>query len=276
MAKKTHALQTYCPEINTDGIASGWFKAPDGYLNPEVIYGDFPSRTHIKIGGRTVDIDRPVVVYIQLLEQNEDKKYWCQKAQHRRKINLGDHHHDFGDCEAAFSFSTPQTHLWIAGYMIHFECFENLSVSSYNATITISPEQVLPVDKHGRLIVEELPYEGPIVQVVPFERDGLRKRITDFVPSGIHYNDCCRDFVFHDVNSAQVQITKASEPTAHPPFAPLPATHQPPIVARTMEIASLPAEKQHSIEEVKMTRPNRSKVLSIHGARESRTERDYI
>lgn len=108
-----------------------------------MIYGSWPPVTSIKLGGRTIQADRAVSVKIRLLEFHEDKTFWCSKSQHSHRVNLGLFHRDFADTEVAYSFSSPQTHVFISGYSIHFEAFENLAFSSYNATVRARPEHVL-------------------------------------------------------------------------------------------------------------------------------------
>lgn len=262
----------------------------DNYLRPEVIYGSWPPVTSIKLGGRTVQSDRAVSVKIKLLNPEEDQLYWCAKKQHCDRVNLGIFHRDFGDVEVAYSFSSPQTHIFLSGYSIHFETFENLSFSSYNATIRVRPEHVFQpenfLNRHhseydkinhlSSLTQERLtdcnrPYLKALMESgqgspqdfggslrktlvashlnalrrkedtiipspkslhqqkkfplyscqIPLIREGLSNRETlDYQYTSQHFNDCERDFNFHEEFNIGMGITSKSSPVSTPPVFP--------------------------------------------------------
>lgn len=144
-----HPLNVAHPIYETPGIASGSFTFPDAYLRPQVNYLNFPPTTEITIGGRIIEIPNQVSVKCRLLDPDEDRLLWNKKVQHKHRVNLGDHHRDFGDVEVSYSHTTPRTHIWFAGYAIHVETAEILSVLSYNATLRISPDDILPPETGG-------------------------------------------------------------------------------------------------------------------------------
>ncbi|KAH0479000.1 MAG: uncharacterized protein KVP18_001977 [Porospora cf. gigantea A] len=139
-----HNASVAHPLIEESGEVTGFFNFPDEYLSPSVLYGNYPPTTTIKLGGRTLEMDRLVTVKIRLLEESEDRRFWCNKKQHSERLNCGDFHRDFGDAEVAYSFSSPQTHVWFAGYSIHCDHFENLSFHSHNTSIRVRPEHLIP------------------------------------------------------------------------------------------------------------------------------------
>lgn len=223
---------------------------PDGYLDPEVRYCSFPPSTLIKLGGRDLEIDRAVGVKIRLLEPDEDRGYWCNKKQHSRRINCGEYHKDFGDVEIGYSFSSPQTHIWFAGYAIHSNCFENIAISSFNSTIRITPEHIMPRQllsdlapftvaneqsetskiftmndlKPTRSLFEMVIEEGadfPIyTAAVPKRVDTSRGPVTELLPTAEFVNDCERDIIIRNAWDTGAPVSQISYPVSLPPTYP--------------------------------------------------------
>lgn len=230
------------PIYESDGVCTKWFKFADEYLSPEVLYGSWPPLTTIKLGGRILQVDRAVSVKLTLLEPREDYRFWLTRRQHSERVNLGQYHRDFSDVEVAYSFSSPQTHIWFTGYSIHFEAFENLSIASYNATVHIRPEHLLPgggtvttpLSERGTMqhstklsncrktSQSAAPCARPMYTVqVPSSNGGA---VPEYTYIAQHLNDCEREIKIRDQYSVGVGIASLSSPVSLPPNLPPPDT----------------------------------------------------
>ncbi|EZG55112.1 hypothetical protein GNI_117860 [Gregarina niphandrodes] len=236
--KNEHNLHTAIPLLDNVGQIEGWYKFDDAYLSPSVLYTSFPPSTKLTIGSRQLEIDRAVPVKVRLLEEDEDYHFWCKKKQHSQRINCGEYHKDFGDVEVGYSFSSPQTHIWFAGYAIHTECFENLYLSSHCASLRITPEHVIPPGHNGpapgQFSLRDLPITKSLFQMVveegadfPIYATAVPKRvetshgyITEMVPTAEFVNDCERDIIKREAYDVGVGISHASDPTQYPPTFP--------------------------------------------------------
>lgn len=205
----------------------------DEYLSPEVKYSAFPPTTSVKIGGRYLEVDRAVPLKVRLLEEDEDFHFWCKKRQHSQRINCGEFHKDFGDVEIGYSFSSPQTHIWFSGYAIHAECFENIFLSSHNASIRITPEHILPdklqMQSMGELVLTRSLFEMVIEEGadLPIYTAAIPKRIETYkgyietlVPTAEFINDCERDIIKREAFDAGAAVAQLSDPVSFPPTYP--------------------------------------------------------
>eukprot|EP01071_Lankesteria_metandrocarpae_P003187 Lankesteria_metandrocarpae@DN2814_c0_g1_i2.p1 len=254
-----NATQVALPTKGSDGVTGGWYIFEDKYLSPEVTYTAFPKSTTIKIGGRYVQADRAVGVKIRLLEPDEDHDHWTCKKQHQERINLGEFHLDFSDVEVSYSFTSPQTHMWFCGYSIHMDCLESLTFTSYNVTVTVLPEHILPFD----MVPSALKKEGEkgsrvevtsdgkyykrmeidrtkaktlksqkVDEVLPFYSCAVPKIVdtlgdrfrVEYVHTPQHLNDCDRKIRRIDAYDGTVGVSQYSHPSSHPPIHP-PVNH---------------------------------------------------
>eukprot|EP01056_Protomagalhaensia_sp_Gyna25_P001320 Protomagalhaensia_sp_Gyna_25__1319@NODE_1662_length_1650_cov_56_957790_g1360_i0_p1_GENE_NODE_1662_length_1650_cov_56_957790_g1360_i0NODE_1662_length_1650_cov_56_957790_g1360_i0_p1_ORF_typecomplete_len520_score69_26ACPS/PF01648_20/0_073PIR/PF00399_19/0_61KAR9/PF08580_10/3_4_NODE_1662_length_1650_cov_56_957790_g1360_i0511610 len=251
-----NSVQLAIPLLDARGNVEGWYKFDDTYLSPEVRYTAFPPTTSVKLGGRFIEIDRAVAVKIRLLEEEEDYYFWCHKKQHSQRICCGEYHKDFGDVEVGYSFSSPQTHIWFAGYAVHTEAFENLHITSYNATVRVTPEHIIPKALDGgalrqaisnreaaerladgspktlplsglspsRSLFEMVVEEGADFPVytaaVPVRKHTHKGYVTELVPTAEFINDCEREIVRRDQWDVGAAVSQISDPVSSPPTFP--------------------------------------------------------
>lgn len=197
----------------------------------------------------TGDTDRLECTRCRLLEEHEDYDFWCKKKQHSQRINCGEFHRDFGDVELGYSFSSPRTHIWFAGYAIHADCLENCFFSSHNANIHVTPEHVLPPGAAAALspegkpqvllppskaaaktLIEMVIQEGADLPVyaaaVPVRRETYKGYVTELVPTAEFVNDCERQILKRDAWDVGAAVSQVSDPVSFPPTFPPPAPFQ--------------------------------------------------